>query len=209
MPSTLRALLSLLFLVALVGCPSPSDDDDSGDDDDAAAVDFAFWSSAFDDGDTLPQQYECANPNPELLWEGVPEGTVSLALIFDDPSVGDYPHWAIFNMDPGSTGIPEGASGNTSCGPDNDDLPDGSVELRNGFDWVGYLGSCGGCGGGGGPNTYRWRLWALDSELDDLSANSSFGDLETAAEAAEIEMLEFGHQYGPATAAGCGGACAR
>ncbi|GEM_PF-1318830 len=207
MPSILRSLL-LLLPVALVGCPTtPTDDDDSGDDDDAAPVDFAFWSSAFEDGGTLPQEYECVNPNPELIWEGVPEGTVGLALVFDDPTAGNFPHWAIYNMDPASTGIPAGASGNADCGPDRGGLPDGSDELRNGFGWTGYLGSCGGCGGGGGPNTYRWRLWAVDTEID-LPAGSSFDDLADAAEAGSIEMLQFGHQYGPATPAGCGGACA-
>ena len=210
MTSMLRFLLLLVLPIALVGCPSTADDDDSqADDDDAVAVDFAFWSPAFDDGGTLPAQFECSNPNPELMWEGVPAGTVSLAMIFDDPTGGGnpFPHWAIYNMDPTSTGIPEGASGDASCGPDRTGLPDGSEELRNGFNWTGYLGSCGGCGGGGGPNTYRWRLWALDADLD-MPPGSSFGDVQTAAEAASIEMVEFGHRYGPATPAGCGGACA-
>jgi Raf kinase inhibitor-like YbhB/YbcL family protein len=201
----LRCLL-LLLPVALVGCPSSADDDDSTDDDDAVQVDFAFWSSAFDDGGTLPEANECVNPNPELLWEGVPDGTVTLALIFDDPSAGNYPHWAIYNMDPASTGIPAGASGNASCGPDRDGLPDGSEELRNGFGWTGYLGSCA-CGTAT-PNDYRWRLWALDTALD-LVAGSDFDDLAAAARAAEIEKLEFGHRYGPATKSGCNRNCAR
>ena len=211
MSTSPRLLLLLLLSTALLGCPTRDGDDDdtaATDDDDAGPVDFTFWSTAFEDGGTLPGEYECANPNPELMWDGVPDGTVSLAMIFSDPSAGNYPHWAIYNMDPASTGIPAGASGSVDCGPDRSGLPDGSEELRNGFNWTGYLGSCGGCGGGGGPNTYRWRLWALDNTID-LAAGSDFSDLEAAAEAARIERVEFGHSYGPATPAGCGGACAR
>jgi Raf kinase inhibitor-like YbhB/YbcL family protein len=210
MSSTLRFLLLLALPIALVGCPTRgTDDDDASDDDDAVPVDFAFSSTAFEDGDTLPAEYECYNTNPELVWEGVPEGTVALAMIMDDPTGGgNFPHWAIYNMAPDSTGIPKGASGDTTCGPDRALLPDGSEELRNGFEFTGYLGSCA-CGFG--PNTYRWRLWALDAELDDPAtgdASDMFSELAASAEAAKIEVLEFGHSYGPATPQGCQGTCA-
>lgn len=194
------ALFATLPLISLAGCPAvndPGDDDSSaGDDDDSTPPpEFAFWSSAFDQDGDLPEEYECFNGNPEIFWEGVPAGTVSLALIFDDPTAGDFPHWAIYNMAPDSTGIPEDASGGDASG----ELPDGSEELVNGFGDEGYLGSCP-CGPG--QNHYRWRLWALDAELDDPdggSADSQFGDLADQADDHEIESLEMNHFYGPAT----------
>ncbi len=185
--------LSLLLLLPLLACPAttPTDDDDSsaGDDDDSTPPpDFRFWATAFDWGGDLPAEYECFGDNPELRWEGVPEETQSLGLIFDDPTAGDFPHWAIFSMDPASTGIDEGASGH------EDDLPNGSVELVNGFLSEGYLGSC--------PDThnhYRWRLWAVNSTFDAPDADAEFGELEDALNDAEIEMLEGDHWYGPRT----------
>lgn len=196
--SWLVVLLAFLVLAGCVVTPNPPDDDDSqGDDDDSTdpPVDFRFWSSDFDDGDLLPAEFECGEGNPELSWEGVPSGTVALAMVFDDSSFGDYPHWAIYNLPPDSTGLAGGTSGYP--GTDNE-IPDGASELVNGGGWPGYFGSCP-CGG---TNTYRWRLWALDAELDDPSTGSAaaqFAELVDAAESASLEMLEMTHQYGPAS----------
>jgi len=193
-----------LFLAVGVGCTrervdDDDDDDDSGDgeagDDDVAQVPFRLWSSAFDDGELLPESYECYESNPEILWEGVPEGTAALALIFDDPTAGNFPHWAIYNIPASETGLEAGMSGQ---GVSNS-LPDGASELENGFSYDGYLGSCP-CAPT--PNTYRWRLWALTEELDEPgpgNASSQFSALADAAEDASIERVELSHRYGPAT----------
>jgi Raf kinase inhibitor-like YbhB/YbcL family protein len=186
---TLR-LLCLLALVPSIGCSrptAPGDDDSTGDDDDSPPVPFRFWATAFEWGGDLPVEYECFSGNPEIRWEGVPEGTDSLGLIFDDPTAGDFPHWAIYRMDPASTGIAEGASRRA------EDLPDGSRELTNGFGTEGYLGSC-----PNGHNHYRWRLWAVDDSFEAPSTSASYDELEDALEDAEIEMLEGDHWYGPA-----------
>jgi Raf kinase inhibitor-like YbhB/YbcL family protein len=143
----------------------------------------------------LPSAFECYQSNPEIQWEGVPEGTVALALIFDDPTAGNFPHWAIYNIPATETGLAAAISGDAV----SSDLPDGAGELENGFQFDGYLGSCP-CGSS--PNTYRWRLWALDAELDAPGSGSSasqFSSLAGEAEDASIEMLEMSHQYGPAT----------
>ena len=180
------------------GYRCPGDDDDDDDDSSDAPVDFRFWSPAFEDGAMLPAEFECGEANPELSWEGVPEGTVALAMLFDDTSFGNYPHWAIYNLPAESTGLAAGISGYPGT---NNDLPAGSSELVNGGGWTGYFGSCP-CSAS--PNTYRWRLWALDSELAGPgigSASAQFADLASAADGASIEMLEMTHQYGPHT--GC------
>jgi phosphatidylethanolamine-binding protein (PEBP) family uncharacterized protein len=190
-----------LGLCAACGGPGASrDDDDSADDDDdstEAPVDFRFWSPDFEDGGVLPEQFECYQDNPEIRWEGVPAAAVTLALIFDDPTAGNYPHWAIYNIPVTETGLAGGISGQQVPG----DLPGDASELTNGFQFGGYLGSCP-CGSS--PNTYRWRLWALDTELPGPaggSASAQFAELASAAAAASIEMLEMSHRYGPHT--GC------
>jgi len=44
-------------------------------------------SIAFNDGERIPKKYTCDGEDisPPLIWEDIPEGTVTLALISDDP----------------------------------------------------------------------------------------------------------------------------
>lgn len=53
-------------------------------------------SSAFEEGGMIPSKYTCdgEDTSPPLKWEGVPEGTKSIALISDDPDapVGTWVH---------------------------------------------------------------------------------------------------------------------
>ncbi len=198
-----RALITLLVLPLLLACPTTRDDDDDDsatvDDDDDAAVDFRIWSDefvpdddiehTFDCDQALPPEHSCWNPNPEILWEGAPEGTVAFALIYDDPTFNDWPHWAIYNIPGGATGLDAAISGDGASGT----IPDGAVELENGADEIGYFGSC-----PGGINMYRWRLWALSEELTDHPAN--FAQLAADAEASSIEMVEMCHVFDGADA---------
>ncbi len=129
--SNLRFLLGLTFCsltLALAACgqvrSDDDDDDDSAadDDDDAAPVEFDMWSPDFigdenithsyDCEQALPVEFSCDGSNPEIAWEGAPEGTVAFALIFDDPTAGNFPHWAIYNIPASETGLAAGISGN-------------------------------------------------------------------------------------------------
>jgi len=59
----------------------------------------------------IPKKYtgQGQDINPPLKWEGVPEGTKSLALIVDDPDapVGLWTHWLVKNIPPAVTEIKE------------------------------------------------------------------------------------------------------
>ena len=204
MPRSLPALLVLLCLPLALGCPpldddDASDDDDSAIDDDDAAVDFRLWSDEFGSADdivhtfdceqALPPEHSCFNPNPELLWEGVPAGTVAFTLIYDDPTFNDWEHWAIYNIPATETGLAAAISGTGATGS----IPDGAVELDNGTGDPGYFGSC-----PGGINMYRWRLWAMQAELTDHPAN--FAQLAADADDASIEMVEMCHVFDGADA---------
>ncbi len=52
----------------------------------------------------IPARYACdgADESPELRIEGIPQNTVSLVLIMDDPdaSVGTFDHWVAFDIQP-------------------------------------------------------------------------------------------------------------
>ena len=61
-------------------------------------------SSAFEPNEPIPTKYTCEGEDvsPALTWSGVPSGTKSLALIFDDPDVPDpaapkrtWVHWVL------------------------------------------------------------------------------------------------------------------
>ena len=80
---------------------------------------FTLTSSAFANNGSMPALYTCdgEQKSPPLSIQGVPEGTVSLALLADDPDVpkalmpsGVFDHWVLYNIPPDSSAIPEGGS---------------------------------------------------------------------------------------------------
>lgn len=80
---------------------------------------FTLTSSAFANNASMPAVYTCdgEQKSPPLSIQGVPEGTVSLALLADDPDVpkelmpsGVFDHWVLYNIPPDTIAIPEGGS---------------------------------------------------------------------------------------------------
>jgi hypothetical protein len=70
-------------------------------------------SPAFASGTQIPDRFTCAAsspPSPEMHWAGLPEGTVELALVMEDPDtpVGTLEHWVLYGIDPALGGINEG-----------------------------------------------------------------------------------------------------
>ena len=113
----------------------------------------------------LPQFAECTNfggenLNPELVWSGVPAGTVSLVLLMDDvvfaPGGNPFDHWVVYDIDPALTGIPARSSGTNPT----ETFPTGAIQEDD------YSGSC-----SDGNNTYRWRLVALDDFMPEPPNN--------------------------------------
>ena len=126
---------------------------------------LTITSSAFDHEGKIPRQYTCQGQDisPALAWSGVPDGTRSLALIVDDPDAPDpaapkmtWVHWVLYNLSPGTTGLPEAVP------PSG--LPAGTREGLNDWDRTGYGGPCPPIG----RHRYFHKLYALDVELPDL-----------------------------------------
>jgi Raf kinase inhibitor-like YbhB/YbcL family protein len=93
---------------------------------------FTLSSPAFEDRAFVNRQYTCDGDNisPPLTWSDVPEGTVELALLFEDPDApgGTLVQWVLFNIDPTLGGIEEGK------------IPAGAVGGKNDYgrnDWSG------------------------------------------------------------------------
>lgn len=123
-------------------------------------------SESFQDGAPIPDEFAFArrdpeshatlssNRNPQLTWEGVPDGCRSLALICVDPDApavaddvnkegrvvaadlprADFHHWVMVDMPATCTGISAGecSDGVTPRGKQNPPNPAGATDARQG-----------------------------------------------------------------------------
>lgn len=82
---------------------------------------LSLTSPAFEDDGSIPPRYTCDGQrelSPALTIAGVPEGTVSLALVMDDPDIPQaareargieaWDHWTLFDLPQDTREIPEG-----------------------------------------------------------------------------------------------------
>ena len=133
-------------------------------------------STEFDNNTNIPDRYTCKGKdiNPPLNIENIPEETVSLALIMDDPDapVGIWDHWIIWNISP--TGK-----------IDEDTVPEGSTQGKNSWGRSDYGGPC----PPSGTHRYIFKIYALDTTLD-LDSTATKKDLENAMDGHIIEKAE-------------------
>jgi Raf kinase inhibitor-like YbhB/YbcL family protein len=132
-------------------------------------------SSGVTHGGEIQRRYTCDGEDlsPPLSWEGVPEGTASLALIADDPDapVGTWVHWVLYGLDPAARELPEGV-------PTNDTVLGGARQGRNDFRRIGYGGPC---PPPNGAHRYFFTIYAL-SEAVDLESGATKAELLAAME---------------------------
>jgi len=125
-------------------------------------------SSAFEKGGEIPAKYTCDGDDvsPPLEIIDVPEDTETLALVMDDPDapMGVFDHWVVWNIPADISSIPE------------DTQPEGTPG-RNDFGRLDYGGPC----PPSGTHTYRFKLYALDRDLD-LPRGSAKGELQREME---------------------------
>ena len=116
-------------------------------------------SRAFSNEGVIPNIYskQGGNVSPPLEWSGVPEDTVSLALIVDDPDApsGLFVHWLLYGIPPSTTSLDENMIPNTKAG---DHIRHG----ENGYGELGY----GGPKPPSGTHRYVFHLYALDTNSD-------------------------------------------
>ncbi|KAF7962910.1 phosphatidylethanolamine-binding protein [Cupriavidus sp. UYMU48A] len=126
---------------------------------------LALSSSAFAHGGEIPARFTCEGEDvsPPLAWSGVPAGTVTLALIVDDPDAPDpaaprqtWVHWVMYNLPPQAGQLAQGVS--------RENLPAGTKEGLNDWHRTGYGGPCPPIG----RHRYFHKLYALDVALPDL-----------------------------------------
>ncbi|WP_267639539.1 YbhB/YbcL family Raf kinase inhibitor-like protein [Haloarchaeobius amylolyticus] len=147
-----------------------------------AASEFAIEATAFDEGASIPARYTCdgADVSPELTIGGIPEETASLALVVDDPDApgGTFDHWLLWNLPPDTVNLPEEV-------PHGETVPSlgDARQGENGFDSVGYRGPCPPTAHG--AHTYRFTLYACDSDLD-VAGGAAGDEVRSAIRDAQI-----------------------
>lgn len=133
-------------------------------------------SNAFEAGGTIPARYTADGDDisPPLHWEGLPEGTESVAVIADDPDAprGTWVHWLAWNLPPDTDTLEEHV-------PEDEELPRGGVQGTTDFGTVGY----GGPAPPSGTHRYFFKVYALDEVLA----------LPSAATKPELEKAMQGH----------------
>jgi Raf kinase inhibitor-like YbhB/YbcL family protein len=108
-------------------------------------------SPSFTNNGNIPEKFSCQgdNINPALTIKDIPAGTVSLAVIVEDPDApqGTVTHWIAWNIDP-SGNIPE----KSTLG-----IPGQNTKGNNG-----YMGPC----PPSGTHHYHFKVYALDAKLN-------------------------------------------
>lgn len=110
-------------------------------------------------GGTLPDRFTCkgASESPGLSWQGAPEGTKSLVLIFDDPDApgGTFTHWILYNIPPAAGSIAPAQSFAKV-------LANGAWQGDSSAGQRGYYPVCPPIGT---THRYIFRLYAVDQEI--------------------------------------------
>ena len=143
-------------------------------------------SPAFQEGETIPQQYTADGKNvaPALSWSGAPEGTKTFALVCEDPDAprGIWTHWVVWNLPADTQELREAV-------PPDGELPGGARQGKNDFGKTGYGGPS---PPRGKPHRYFFKVYALDTALD-LPAGATRAQLLAAL---KDHVLSEGHLMG-------------
>ena len=121
------------------------------------------------------------NISPALEWRNVPVGTKSLAVQIHDPDAptgSGFWHWAVYNIPPTASGLPQGAGNSPST------LPAPAFGGNTDFQDTGATGANGNYGGpcppvGDKPHRYMFTVYAL--AVDDLQKAGGIPKTGTSA----------------------------
>lgn len=118
-------------------------------------------TSDFADGARIPLAHvaDGDDASPPVSWQGAPEGTVSFAVIMDDPDAAEpkpFTHWIVYGIPAGLTGLREGL-------PTEPILqePKGVMQGTNSRGSTGYVGPK--PPAGDPPHHYHLQVFALDT----------------------------------------------
>jgi len=167
-------IIVLIMVPILLFCSCRDDEQPGSGAAGGQKMSIKITSSVFEDNGLIPAKYTCdgADISPPLRWEGVPEGTRSIALICDDPDapMGTWVHWVLFNLPAETKELAENV-------PTDGTLTNGAKQGITDFGRTGYGGPC----PPGGTHRYFFKIYALDTEID-LTPSATKNDLLKAIE---------------------------
>jgi hypothetical protein len=149
---------------------------------------FSLRSSSFEHQGSIPAKHTCQGDEaaPPLAWSDPPAGTVSFALIVDDPDAPDprapkmtWVHWVVYNLPASTKGLPDGGK-----------VPAGALEGVNDWKHASWNGPCPPIG----RHRYVFKLYALDQALGDLKKPTK-AQLEKAMEGHTLAKAELVGTY--------------
>jgi Raf kinase inhibitor-like YbhB/YbcL family protein len=153
------AVITMLFILTASGCgllPKEGVQE-------APMNNITVRTPAFSNGGPIPIKYAnygiAGGQNISLpLYWGKVQGAKSYAILMYDtnPVAHNFIHWAVINIPPKTSGMPEGASGTSA-------RPKGCKELSNNFGTKGYGGMQ--PPAGTGRHIYVAKVFALDAEI--------------------------------------------
>jgi Raf kinase inhibitor-like YbhB/YbcL family protein len=143
---------------------------------------YPLSSTDFEHKAAIPVKFSCKGEDisPQLQWKDTPQGTMSFALIVDDPDApsGTWIHWVYYNIPAGINQLPQGIKRDK-------ELSDGSRNGTNSWGKVGYNGPC----PPAGQHRYFFKLYALDAVLD-LKAGATKPELLKAMQGHILGLAE-------------------
>lgn len=146
---------------------------------------FRLESPAFKNGAMIPRKYTCDGEDisPPLKWADAPIGTMSFALVCDDPDapIKTWTHWVVYAIPAERTELKEGVS--------THEVIEGGI--RQGVNSWRKSGYGGPCPPGKEPHRYFFKLYALDF-VPELRAGNKKEALWTAMEGhvlAETQLI--------------------
>jgi Raf kinase inhibitor-like YbhB/YbcL family protein len=161
---------------------------ESGNPGGEQSMAFVVSSPSFESGVEIPKKFTCegADVSPELELKSPPEGTLSFALIADDPDApaGTWTHWVLYDLPAETKTLPEGMA-------KIDEVPTGGRQGRNDFRKIGYGGPC---PPAGKPHRYFFRVYALDKKLN-LKPGASRQEVEQAMQGHVLASAEWMGKY--------------
>ncbi len=168
-----RPLLILILIVSAfcwsipAGAQDPSGVEKPSVADKPIADQFVLTSSAFNNGGKIPEHFTCkgADTNPPLSIRNAPKGTRAFVLTVREPDnpIAPWTNWLVYNIDPRTREIKEGA------------VP--GVQAFNDFGNF-YFG--GPCPFDGKKHHYIFTLYALSEPLEDVNEGATLDIIEKA-----------------------------
>lgn len=151
---------------------------------------LVLTSPDFNPGETIPRRFTCDGDNvsPAFRWDNLPEGTVELLLVCDDPDApgGIFRHWAAWGISP------EGGFLRSGFGPES--VEPGFNQAVNDFGKPGYGGPC--PPEGDAPHSYHFRLSALREPITSAAPGATCEEIVALAQPNVIEFAELVGLYG-------------